>query len=152
MDPAGLSRVRELARRLGASGGADPAEDGEAGAVLAWAYPDRIAQLRAGSGGAAGQRYLLANGRGALLEGASTLTGSPYLVALDLDDAEGSAAHIRLAAPITREQIEASLAAAIIEGIETDTDPKSGALRARQVRRLDALVLEERRAELNPRP
>ncbi len=150
MDPGALARVREVARRLGAAGAGDPAEDADAGAVLAWAYPDRIAQLRAGSGGAAGQRYLLANGRGALLEGVSTLTGSQYLVALDLDDAEGAAAHIRVAMPITREQIEASLPAWISTGIETDTDPKSGALRARQIRRLDALVLEERRAELDP--
>jgi len=150
LDPATLNRVRELARRLGASGSADPADDAEAGAVLAWAYPDRIAQLRAGSGGAAGQRYLLANGRGAVLEGASTLTGSPYLVALDLDDAEGAEARIRLAAPISRAQIETALAAVIVEGTETDTDPKSGAARARLIRRLDALVLEERRAELDP--
>jgi ATP-dependent helicase HrpB len=150
LDPAGLGRAREVARRLGANGNGDPAEDADAGAVLAWAYPDRIAQLRAGSGGAAGQRYLLANGRGALLEGASTLTGSPYLVALDLDDAEGAEAHIRLAAPVSREQIESSLAAAIVEGTEADTDPKSGAPRARLVRRLDALVLEERRVELDP--
>jgi ATP-dependent helicase HrpB len=150
LDPGALARVRELARRLGASGAADPAEDDAAGAVLAWAYPDRIAQLRAGSGGAAGQRYLLANGRGAMLEGASTLMGAQYLVALDLDDAEGAAAHIRLAAPVTRAQIEQSLGASITQGIETGTDPKSGALRAREVRRLDALVLEERRAELDP--
>jgi len=149
IDPAALARVRELARRLGATGHA-AMDDGDAGAVLAWAYPDRVAQLRAGSGGAAGQRYLLANGRGALLEGVSTLTGSPCLVALDLDDAEGAEARIRVAAPITRAQIEQSLASAITEGLETDTDPRSGALRARQVRRLDALVLEERRAELDP--
>ncbi len=150
IDPGSLARVRELARRLGASGPADPADDAEAGAVLAWAYPDRIAQLRAGSGGAAGQRYLLANGRGAVLDGVSTLTGVPYLVALDLDDAVAAEAHIRLAAPLTRAQLEQALAASITEGIETDTDPKSGALRARRVRRLDALVLEERRAELDP--
>ncbi len=149
-DPAALARVRELARRLGASGHADGTDDGHAGAVLAWAYPDRIAQLRAGSGGAAGQRYLLANGRGAVLEGVSTLSGVPYLVALELDDAEAAEARIRLAAPVTREQIEASLAASIIERVETDADARSGALRARRIRRLDALVLEEHRAELEP--
>jgi ATP-dependent helicase HrpB len=149
-DPGALARVRELARRLGASGHAEADEDGHAGAVLAWAYPDRIAQLRAGSGGAAGQRYLLANGRGAVLEGASTLSGVPYLVALDLDDADAAEARIRLAAPVTREQLQTSLEASINEALETDTDPKSGAVRARQVRRLGALVLEERRAELDP--
>src|SRR5690606_17353224 len=118
--------------------------------VLAWAYPDRVAQLRAGSGGAAGQRYLLANGRGALLEGASTLAGSPYLVALDLDDAEGAEAHIRLAAPLSAGQLEAALGGQITQSVEVDTDPRSGAPRARKVRRLDALVLEERRVELDP--
>jgi ATP-dependent helicase HrpB len=148
-DQAGLARVRELARRLGGNR-ADAGDDREAGAVLAWAYPDRVAQLRAGSGGAAGQRYLLANGRGAMLEGISTLAGSPFLVALDLDDAEGAQAVIRLAAPLTREQLEAALATQIREGIETDTDPRSGAPRARHVRRFDALVLEERRAEIDP--
>lgn len=148
-DQGALSRVRELARRLG-GGRAESANDRDAGAVLAWAYPDRVAQLRAGSGGSAGQRYLLANGRGAVLEGASTLAGSTWLVALDLDDAEGAEATIRLAAPLTREQLETALGAQVREGVETDTDPRSGAPRARHVRRLDALVLEERRAELDP--
>ncbi|MDQ2640328.1 MAG: ATP-dependent helicase HrpB [Pseudomonadota bacterium] len=148
-DQGALSRVRELARRLG-GGRAGDANDRDAGAVLAWAYPDRVAQLRAGSGGSVGQRYLLANGRGAVLESASTLAGSAYLVALDLDDAEGAQAIIRLAAPLTKEQLQAALGAQIREGVETDTDPRSGAPRARYVRRLDALVLEERRAELDP--
>src|SRR5690606_38078569 len=78
-DRGALMRVRELARRL-APGRVDAALDADAGIVLARAYPDRVAQRRAGSGGAAGQRYLLANGRGAVLEGASTLAGSPFLV------------------------------------------------------------------------
>src|SRR5690606_30304938 len=114
-DRASLSRVRELARRL-APGRTDAAQDAQAGIVLAWAYPDRVAQLRAGSGGAAGQRYLLANGRGALLEDVSTLAGAPWLVALELDDAEGAEARIRLAAPLTTTQLERALAAQITEG------------------------------------
>ena len=148
-DQGALSRVRGLASRLG-GGRAEAADDREAGVVLAWACPDRVAQLRPGSGGAAGQRYLLANGRGAVLEGASTLAGAPFLVALDLDDAEGAQAIIRLAAPLAKEQLEAALGAQIREGVETDTDPRTGAPRARRVRRFDALVLEERRAEVDP--
>jgi ATP-dependent helicase HrpB len=147
-DPGGLARVRELAKRLGSEGSRDANDDGSAGAVLAWAYPDRVAQPRGGSGGAAGQRYLLANGRGATLDQVSTLSSAQFLVALDLDDAQGAEARIRLAAPLTREQLEAALAPQISEAIETDNDPRNGALRARRVRRLDALVLEEKRAEL----
>jgi ATP-dependent helicase HrpB len=150
VDQGALARVRELARKLGSAGSSDAVDDASAGAVLAWAYPDRIAQLRAGSGGAAGQRYLLANGRGATLEQASTLTAAPFLVALDLDDAEGAEARMRLAAPLTREQLEVALPTQISEAVETDTDPRSGAPRARRVRRLNAIVLEEHRAELAP--
>jgi ATP-dependent helicase HrpB len=148
-DPGALARVRELARRLGARGAVEAGDDADAGAVLAWAYPDRIAQRRAGSGGGA-TRYLLSNGRGAMLEGASTLGNAPFLVALDLDDAEAAEARMRVAAPLTREQLEEALAAQVTEGVHTDTDPKSGAPRARHLRRLGALVLEERRAELDP--
>ncbi|MEO6079459.1 MAG: ATP-dependent helicase HrpB [Steroidobacteraceae bacterium] len=150
VDPGALARVRELAMRLGSAGSRDANDDSSAGAVLAWAYPDRVGQLRAGSGGAAGQRYLLANGRGAALDQVSTLASAPFLVALDLDDAEGAEARIRLAAPLTREQLEESLRAQITESVETDADPRSGALRARRVRRLDALVLAEQRVELAP--
>jgi ATP-dependent helicase HrpB len=149
-DPGALARVRDLAKRLGSAGSRDVIDDADAGTVLAWAYPDRVAQIRAGSGGAAGQRYLLANGRGASLEQISTLKNSQYLVALDLDDAEGAEASIRLAAPLTREQLEFALGPLITDSVETDADPRSGALRARRLRRLDALVIEERRAELAP--
>ncbi len=73
----------------------------------------------------------------------STLSSAQFLVALDLDDAEGAEARIRLAAPLTREQLESALPAQISESVETDNDPRNGALRARRVRRLDALILEE---------
>src|SRR6188768_3083718 len=150
-DPGALARVRELARRLSPTGGGrrgsvDKAGDSQAGRVLAWAYPDRIAQSR---GGAGGGRFLLANGRGAMLEGASTLSGAEYLVALELDDAAGAEARIRLAAPLTLEQLEAALGAQILSGVETYTDAR-GALQARRVRRLGALLLEEQRVALDP--
>jgi ATP-dependent helicase HrpB len=148
-DPGALSRVRELARRLGARADATTVADVEAGRLLAWAWPDRVAQLRANASGAGSQRYLLANGRGAALDQVSTLSSAAYLVAIDLDDAEGAEARIRLGAPLTREQLEAALGRQITEAVETDTDPRSGALRARRVRRLDALVIEERRVEVD---
>jgi ATP-dependent helicase HrpB len=142
-----VARVRELARRYGARGPSPAADDAQAGRLLAWAWPDRVAQRRPGAGG---QRYLLANGRGAEIAQVSTLASAEYLVALDLDDAEGAVAHIRLAAPLTRAQLEAALGSQVTEGIETEADPQSGALRSRRVRRLGALVLDERRVETDP--
>ena len=81
---------------------------------------------------------------------ASTLASAPYLMALDLDDAEGAEARIRLGAPLTLEQLETALGNQVAEGIETETDARSGALRSRRVRRLGALVLAEQRVETDP--
>lgn len=147
VDPGSLSRVRELARRFGARGPSVAGDDAEAGRLLAWAWPDRVAQRRAGG---SGQRYLLANGRGAEIAQMSTLASAEYLVALDLDDAEGAVARIRLAAPLTRAQLEASLGTQVTEGVETEADTRDGKLRSRRVRRLGALVLEERRVDTDP--
>ena len=149
-DPGTLARVREHAKRLlQASGDVRRASDhatgdSDAGRLLAWAYPDRIAQSR-GAGG----RYLLSNGRGAMLEGVSTLSGAQYLVAVDLDDTSGAEARIRLAAPLTREQLESALAHQIRTSDETHVDAR-GALQARRVRRLGSLLLDEQRVALDP--
>jgi ATP-dependent helicase HrpB len=150
-DPGALARVRDLARQLQRGTGSKSSgsssmssADNDAGMLLAWAYPDRIAQARG-----SGFRYLLSNGRGALLEQASTLSGAEYLVALDLDDAEGAEARIRLAAPLTLAQLETALSSQIRESVETWTDAR-GTLQARRARRLGALLLAEQRVTLDP--
>jgi ATP-dependent helicase HrpB len=150
VDPGSVARVRELARRYGARSADAPGNDAEAGRLLAWAWPDRVAQRRPAGGRTGGQRYLLANGRGAELVQVSTLANAEYLVALDLDDAEGAVARIRLAAPLTREQLEVALGSQTTEAVETEADAKSGALRSRRIRRLGALVLSEQRVETDP--
>jgi ATP-dependent helicase HrpB len=154
VDRGALQRVRQLAARLAsdartASGNASPvADDAQAGLLLAWAFPDRIAQRREG-GGSGPKRYLLSNGRGAQLEQVSTLSNSAWLVAVELDDAEGSEAKIRLGAPIEPSQLEHAMAAQIHEEDETGVDPRTGALRARRVRRLGALEISSRRLEVD---
>jgi ATP-dependent helicase HrpB len=154
LDRGTLLRVRQLAARLagnarGATANAQSTvEAAHAGALLAWAFPDRIAQRREG-GGSGPKRYLLANGRGAQLEQVSTLSNSPWLVAVELDDAEGSEARIRLAAPIELAELERALAAQIREEDETGIDPRTGMLRARRVRRLGALEISSKRLEVD---
>jgi ATP-dependent helicase HrpB len=88
---------------------------------------------------------LLSNGRGAVMKDLSTLANSAYLVAIELDDAEGAEAQIRLAAPITLDQIEQALAPQLEESIETAIDPRTQSLRSRKVVRLGALVLREQK-------
>jgi ATP-dependent helicase HrpB len=109
-----------------------------AGALLALAFPDRIGQRR--EGGEA--RYLLANGRGAAFAGAASLAREEFIVALELDDREREA-RIELAAPLSRALLEQLFESYIVTEERFGWEIRSGAVIARRVRRLDALVLED---------
>ncbi len=110
-----------------------------AGALLALAFPDRLAKNRGGEGGA----FLLASGRGANIDKAAPLARETFIAVAEL---AGSAAQSRvlLAAPIALAEIEALFGDRIIEGEEVSFDPASASLRGRWTRRLGALALAER--------
>ncbi|GLK74372.1 ATP-dependent helicase HrpB [Ancylobacter dichloromethanicus] len=114
--------------------------------LLALAFPDRIARGRGD-----GRRFVLANGRGAALDPASSLARARFLAIAELTGTADEA-RILLAAELSEAEIEAEFGTAITEGVETAFDPASGALRARHLRRLGALVLAERTAPLKPGP
>jgi ATP-dependent helicase HrpB len=146
VDQAALQRARRQAQQLGARG-ADAAHDDVdelAGGLLALAFPDRIAQRRDGAGG----RFLLSNGRGATLAVHDALARTAFIVAVDLD-AAASEARIRMAAPLSREQLELRCAREIVEQVESGWDDEQQALYARRVRRLGALLLDVRAAPLD---
>ena len=144
--PSGLQR----GSRTGVRGGELAAsDDNDAGALLAWAFPDRIAQRRGAIDGPSGGRYLLSNGRGASLAQVSTLGSAPYLVAIDLDDADASEARIRLAAPITLPEMERALGDTIVEETQSGFDVRESAVVAKRLRRLGALVIGERAISLD---
>jgi ATP-dependent helicase HrpB len=113
--------------------------DAAVGALLAFAYPDRIGISRGGESG----RYLLAQGRGAVLNGPAALARSEFIVAADLDAGERDA-RIQLAAPLAREWLERCFELQIRTTDEVAWDPRTESVVARRVRRLGALVLEER--------
>lgn len=144
LDRGALARVRRIAGQLAAVADAREArDDDDAGRVLAWAFPDRIAQRRGTIDGPSSGRYLLANGRGASLGTVSTLGSAMYLVAVDLDDADAAEARIRLAAPLSRDDIEQALGHQIVEETQSGFDTREQGVIARRVRRLDSLVLSE---------
>ncbi len=131
--------ARKLARSLasqagrgGARGEADP------GALLAAAFPDRMAMARGKRG-----EFLMANGRAAALEPHEALAGAPYLAIGDVAGRAG-AARILTAAALTLEAVEALRSDDIAEADEAFFDRASASLRARRRRRLGALVLAER--------
>jgi ATP-dependent helicase HrpB len=127
---AGWARMASAGRPARA-----PDEDMSIARLLALAFPGRIGKAR----GAPGQ-FLLANGRGAGLDPAHPLARSPFLVAAELS---GSAASTRilLAASADEADIHGAAGHRIREKDEIEFDQGAGALRARHVRRLDAIVL-----------
>jgi ATP-dependent helicase HrpB len=103
--------------------------------MLALAFPERIGKARGGPG-----QFLLANGRGANLDPAHPLAGSPFLVAAELS---GSAASARILLGATADEADILAAAGnrIREKEEIEFDEAAAALRSRRVRRLDAILL-----------
>jgi len=114
------------------------------GAILSLAYPDRVARSR-GSGGS----FLLANGRGANIDPASSLAREQFIAVAELT---GTAAQSRilLAAPIALAEIETRFAAHIEQRDDLTVDSASLRLRARKSRRLGAVALSEQIVAVTP--
>ncbi len=141
--------ARSMAERWAeiAMTGASPKDETElsVGALIALAYPERIAKNRGGGAGA----LLLANGRGAAIDAASPLAREPFLAVAELS---GSAAAGRIlsAAPIALAEIEARFADRIEARDEITFDAASGSLRGRKSRRLGAVSLSDQHMQVEP--
>jgi ATP-dependent helicase HrpB len=114
------------------------------GALLALAYPDRVAKSRGANGA-----FLLVNGRGANVDPASALSREPFLAVAEIT---GTAAQGRivLAAPLTLTEIETEFADHIESREEVSFDAGSASLRARRLRRLGAIALAEQPVKIAP--
>jgi ATP-dependent helicase HrpB len=141
--------ARGMAKRWAASVAAQAPGDDTAsvGALLALAYPDRIAKSRGGGQGA----FLLANGRGAIMDPALALAREPFIVASDLSGT-AQQARILLAAPITQAEIETRFADRIAQRDEVIVDPATLSLRGRKAKKLGAIALSEQIAPVTPSP
>lgn len=112
--------------------------------LLALAYPGRIAKARGTSG-----QFLLANGRGANVDSTHALARVPYLVVAEMSGAAAST-RILLASVADEADVLAAAGERIREGDEIEFDPGAAALRARRVRRLDAIVLSSEPRAVSP--
>ncbi len=115
-------------------------------ALLATAYPDRIATAR----GAPGQ-YLLANGRAAMLDAADPLALAPFLVVAEVSGV-AARARILLAAATNEAEVRAIAADRIEMAEEAAFDPASAAVRTRRTERLGAIVLRSETRPTRPGP
>ena len=97
------------------------------GAILALAYPDRVAKNRGGGSG----QFLLANGRGAAIDPASALAREPFIVVAEHDRHRRAEPH-----PAGRADHAGGDRAALRDEIESRDevtfDPASASLRATQ--------------------
>jgi ATP-dependent helicase HrpB len=118
-------------------GTAARADDVDAGALLAFAYPDRIGRRR-GDGG----RYLLANGRGAAFPGPDALATAEFVVVADLDAGDREA-RIHLAAPLDREDLLQRFADRIVTVERVEWDRRESAVVTRRERRLGAVTIDD---------
>lgn len=113
------------------------ASDGQpsTAALLALAFPDRIAKARGNLG-----QFLLANGRGAQIDVREAISRAPFLVVAELTGI-AAASRIQLAATLQEGEIETIAAGRVATRADLTFDPSAAALRARRIRALGAIVL-----------
>jgi len=141
-DANGCARANQAAqqyRRLLAGKTQETDDTGQAGLLLALAYPDRVALART----AGGERYLLASGRGARLHPSEMRLRQPCIVAASLDAGE-TEGQIYLAAPVAPETLREHLPEHIkVEEIVRWDDAQSAVVTRRE-ERFGALLLESK--------
>ncbi|MCX7684440.1 MAG: ATP-dependent helicase HrpB [Acetobacteraceae bacterium] len=139
-DRAVVARIRRSAalhrRRLSVPARAKAR--GDPAALLAAGFPDRIAARRGAMEGA----FRLASGQGARLPATDPLAKAPLLAVAALD-LQGTEARIRLAAPLSRETLQARLPDRFRRTEETFFDARAGAVVSRARLRFGPLILED---------
>jgi ATP-dependent helicase HrpB len=132
-------RLTERWARLAgrARGGAPPLDEAQ---LLALAYPERVAHARGPRG-----EYQLVGGRGAYLNPTDALAREPWLAVGELGAGEAKD-RILLAAPLDEARVLAAFADQITDEDRLEPGP-TGNMRAKRLRRLGKIVIEERMIE-----
>ena len=135
---ASWARQAEAARQAG-----DKRSHLSDGALVALAFPDRIAKARGGGD------FTMANGRAASLPPEHALVRETFLAVAEI---AGRAAQARIlaACALTLDEVELLAADRIETRDETLFDPASAALRRRRFRRLGAIRLAEQNLSVEP--
>jgi len=141
----GVQRAKQLARQYrgylrgkAESPVIDPDHPRWLGALLALAYPDRVAQQRR-PGGA---EYRLANGRAALFAEADALMKQAWIVVADLGSRQGQREErIYLAAEFDPALFDSVLAEQVTLLDQIDWDEREGVFRAERQRKVGELIL-----------
>lgn len=142
---ADLRRLAETWASRAATGSSEKSNLAmSAAALLALAYPDRIAKARGAPG-----HFLLANGRAGQIDPAHPLARAPFLVVGELQG-RAAATRILLAAALDEDEIAAIAGDRIEARDELTFDEQAKAVRARRVRRLGAITLVSEQRAVTP--
>ena len=125
--------ARKLADRWARAAGAGQGGTVNPGRLLAEAFPERIGKARGKPG-----EVLLASGRGAFIDPTDALSAEPWLAVADLGGGD-SRDRIRLATPVDPADL-----AHRIEIEDRLTREPSGRMVVRRIRRIGAVVVDER--------
>jgi ATP-dependent helicase HrpB len=123
----------KLAGRWARAGGGGQGGEVDVGALLAEAFPERVARARGKPG-----EVLLASGRGAFVEPTDPLAREPWLAVAELGGGDARD-RIRLAAPVDPATLERR-----IEVEDRLTREPSGRMTVRRLRRIGAIAVDEK--------
>lgn len=141
VDRDALRRVREQARtwrmQLRAAE-TERIDESAVGRLVALAYPDRVARRRPGSG----ERFLMRNGLGAVLDDGGGLTGAGFLAIADLDG-RAPQSRVYLGAPLGRDDVDELFGGQVVREEIMEWDAEAGTVRTQLRERLGAIVLRE---------
>ncbi|WP_332679131.1 ATP-dependent helicase HrpB [Brevundimonas sp.] len=128
----------KLADRWMRAAGGGQGGEADPGALLAEAFPERVAKARGKPG-----EVLLASGRGAFVEPTDLMAREPWLAVAELGGGpnieSGARDRIRLAAPVDPAALEHR-----IEVEDRLTREPSGRMTLRRIRRIGAIVVDEK--------
>jgi ATP-dependent helicase HrpB len=141
-DRGAVARIRQGATQYRSRLATRAAPQGDAGRLLAAAFPDRIALSR-GDGA-----FRLSGGGGARMAADDRLAKSRLLVAAALE--LKTSPRITLAAKLDPDSLPETVAARCTEQVESGYDAATGAVFSRRRRRFGALVLEDRMVPADP--
>ena len=137
-----IQTANDFFRRLKHSSAAtiekDHPDNNYSGVLLAYAYPDRIARLRNPDEA----RYLLSNGKGAVIPPQLQQHLHEYIVIANLDARQGEAS-IYLAADITEQQLQDYFADHIQQSESIAWNDALQRVEAKQTTRIGKIILQE---------
>jgi ATP-dependent helicase HrpB len=130
--------ARDLAQRVDVPWREQHGNADACGALLALAFPDRVAQQRPGQRG----RYILRNGAGASLQAGDALEGTALLAIAEIDGAPPEYRIVRAAA-VSDHEVRSAFAEHLQQIDLIDWDNSADRVRARRQTQLGALVLDD---------